>query len=233
MKRAAAILVFLLGLIEPSRCLLSAESLLSAQALGEERAKLQDRIVAVVDEDPIFASDIDDVLALGLVEPSQGESTRDLRRRVLDQLIEQRLQLHEVRIFDVGQVPMDEIDRQVAAYLETSGLSEEELRHLLTRQMRVMTYVEERLGPRVFVDLDEIRAYYDNELAPEMERRGQPLPPLTDVADAIRRVLRERRLNDEIAAWTEELRQKADVVDYFEVPPRPLPPVVERIEGDG
>ena len=44
--------------------------------------------------------------------------------------------------------------------------------------------------------------------------------------EQIRAVLREQRLNDEIAAWTEELRRDADVVDYFDTELGELPPVV-------
>ena len=40
-------------------------------------------------------------------------------------------------------------------------------------------------------------------------------------------MLREQRLNEEIERWTGELRREADVVDYLEREPRPLPPLVE------
>ena len=39
---------------------------------------------------------------------------------------------------------------------------------------------------------------YEGELRPEMSARGAPLPPLLEVEDAIRDVLRERALNREI-----------------------------------
>jgi hypothetical protein len=64
-----------------------------------------------------------------------------------------------------------------------------------------------------------------------MQRRGQPLPPLDDVRDDIRKVLREQRLNDEIRRWTAELRRDANIAVYLDSPEQPLPPVVHRIEG--
>lgn len=211
-------------------------------AAGEE---LVERIVAVVDDDPIFLSDVERVIALGLIEAAEDEDPRALRRRVLDALIDQRLRLHEVERFEGTRVSVEEVDRQLArirerhgggaglaAALERLGLDEEGLRLLLTRQLRVLAYIEERLGPRVFVDLDDIRAYYEGELVAEMARQGESPPPLADVREAIRRLLRERRLNEEIERWTEELRLAADVVDHFERPSRDLPPVVRRIEGE-
>src|SRR5436309_9382155 len=57
---------------------------------------LRDRVLAVVDEDPILASDVERVVRLGLDAPNPGESDEAFRRRVLNGLIEQRLQFHEI-----------------------------------------------------------------------------------------------------------------------------------------
>ena len=102
----------------------------------------------------------------------------------------------------------------------------EGLEQLVAQQLQVLIYVDELLGARVFVGLEEIEAHYQRVLAPELRRTGQPVPPLDDVREQIREVLREQRLNEELAGWTAELRRKADVQDYFDRPDRPLPPKV-------
>ncbi|HYG62112.1 MAG TPA: hypothetical protein VEL74_05995 [Thermoanaerobaculia bacterium] len=208
------------------------------------QAVLKDRIIAVVDEDPILLSDLERVIALNLIRPREGEAGAAYRRRVLGQMIEQRLRLHEIDRFGLEQVPVDEIERRVsevrasfpdeAAFQRTlrqQGLTLPALRQLLTRQLVVMTYVDERLGPRVFIDSEDIRAYYDRTLAPEMQRRGQPVPALEDVREEIRTVLREQRLNDEIRRWTTELREEADIAVYLDTPQGALPPVVKTLDG--
>jgi hypothetical protein len=198
-------------------------------ATAQEGYQAVDRILAVVDEDPILASELEQVIALRLVERrGEEESEEAFRRRVLDRLIEQRLRFHEIDRFGFAEVPIDEVERQYAAFraefpsdeafarhLEELGLDETALRRLVARQVMVVTYVEERLGPRVFVGLDDITAYYNDVLAPEMGARGQPLPPIQEVREAIREVLRQERLNREIERWTEELRRKAEVEDYL------------------
>jgi hypothetical protein len=64
-----------------------------------------------------------------------------------------------------------------------------------------------------------------------MQKRSQPVPPIEEVREQIRVVLREQRLTNEIAEWTKTLRRKADVNVYFDRPlDRPLPPVVERVD---
>lgn len=198
-----------------------------------------DRVMAVVDEDPILASDVEQIIGLGLLPPAQEEGEEAYRRRILDLLIDQKLRFHEVDQFGFTQIPVDEVEQQLAkirdrfespaafnARLEELGLDEQGLRQVLARQFMVLIYVEERLGARVFVGLDEIRSYYDEVFVPELEARGESVPPVEEVREELRQVLREKRLNEEIERWTEELRQEADVVDHFDSRRGELPPLV-------
>ena len=213
------------------------------QNAAAQTPELKDRVMAVVDEDPILASELERVIALGLVQPLPGEEDVKFRRRILNGLVEERLRFHEIDRFGFEQVPVDMIEKHVAqirarfpseeAYRKTLrdlGLSQQALRQIVARQLMVLTHVEEQLGPRVFVSLDDITAYHRNVLTPEMQKRGQPVPPVDEVRDQIRAVLKEQRLNEELAKWTEELRRAADIHVYFDKPADQLPPVVKRIQ---
>jgi len=213
-----------------------------SSVLAAPPAELKDRVLAVVDEDPILESDLDRVIALGFKEKHTGEDNAAFRRRVLNDLIEERLRFHEIDRFGFEQVPVSEIDSHVAEIrarfkdaatfqktLKEHGLAEKDVRQIVARQLGVLTYVDEQLGPRVFVSLDDINRYYQTVLTPEMQKRGQTVPPPEDVRDQIRGVLREQRLNEAISKWTVELRAKADVQNYFDQPSGPLPPVVKKI----
>ena len=216
-----------------------------AQTAAKPAPKLQDRVLAVVDEDPILASDVERAIKLGLQQPRSGEADPQFRRRVLNELIEERLRFHEMDRFGFEQVPVPEIETQVAAIrsrfpdeaafqkaLKEVGLDAKRLRQLVARQLLTYTYVDERLGPRVFVSLDDINRYYRDVLTPEMQRRNQPVPPLEEVRDQIRETLRQQKLTEEIQTWTEELRAEADIVIHNNpAAGAPLPPVVKRIEG--
>jgi parvulin-like peptidyl-prolyl isomerase len=217
-----------------------------AQTAAKPAPKLQDRVLAVVDEDPILASDVERAVKLGFQQPNPGEGDAQFRRRVLNQLIEERLRFHEMDRFGFEQVPVTEIEAQVkairarfpdeAAFLKTLkevGLDLKRLRQLVARQLLTYTYVDERLGPRVFVSLDDVNRYYRNVLTPEMQRQKLSVPPLEDVRDQIRETLRQQKLTEEIQTWTEELRAAADVVVYKEsaAGAAPLPPVVRTIQG--
>lgn len=213
-----------------------------AQNAAVQKPELKDRVMAVVDEDPILASELERVIALGLAQPLPGEADEAFRRRILDGLIEERLRFHEIDRFGFEQVPVDLIEKNVAeirkrfpteeAFRQTLrglGMTQQALRQLVARQLMVLTHVEEQLGPRVFVGLDDITAYHRDVLTPEMQKRGQPVPPVDEVRDQIRAVLKEQRLNQELDKWTEELRRQADIHVYFDRPADQLPPVVKRI----
>jgi hypothetical protein len=213
-----------------------------AQASRPNGPKLRDRVLAVVDEDPILQSDLDRVIALGLAQSRPGEDPTAFRRRTLNQLIEERLRFHEMDRFGFEQVPVEDVDAHVAEIrarfkdeaafqkaLRDQGMTVKDLRQVVARQLMVLTYVDEQLGPRVFVSLDDINNYYRTVLTPQLQKQGQPVPPVEDVRDQIRTVLREQRLNEAIGKWTEELRRKADVQVFFDQPAGKLPPVVKKI----
>jgi len=221
---------------------------LSAQESSGD-LKLEDRILAVVDEDPILASDVERVIRLGLSQPEVGEDGEVLespelfRRRVLESLIEQRLRFHAVELFGFQQMPMEIVDQEVeqlrsqfedpeelSRRMTEVGLDDDGLRQLLRRQLLVLTYIEERLGPRIFIRQEEVQAYFQDTLVPEMEAASSPVPALSEVREQIRIVLREQRLNDEIQTWTRELREEAEIQVMTEPPEGALPPVVDRVE---
>lgn len=215
---------------------------ISAPAAAAEAPRLVDRILATVDGDPILHSDLERLIGLGVITPAAGESDAALRRRALDRLIENRLRLHELDRFGYDQASLEEIDRryqrirdrfageaEFRAELERLGLDDVNLRLLIARQISILAYVEERLGPRVFVGVEDIRRYFDEELRPQMAAKGETPPPIETVREQIRAVLRERRLNEEIDRWTSELRSKADIEDFLDQERRDLPPVVRRI----
>jgi len=209
------------------------------------KVALQDRVLAVVDDDPVLDSDVERVARLGLEAPKPGEGDEPFRRRVRDELIEQRLQFHEIDRFGFEQVPVGEIEKRVAAIrarfpddaafqkaLKEVGLDPKRLRQLVARQLLVLTYVDERLGVNVFVTLEDISRYYREVLTPEMRKRGQPAPPLEDMRDDIRETLKQQKITAEMTKWTQGLREKADVVVYPATrSDRPLPPVVKTIRG--
>jgi parvulin-like peptidyl-prolyl isomerase len=218
--------------------------LVSAYSTAQDAALL-DRIVAVVDDDPILESDLDRVIGLGLVERQDDESDRAFRRRALDRLIEESLRFHEIDRFGFSEILLEDVElaygeiesrydseEEFLGALEKLSITPEELRQLVARQLMVLTYVDERLGPRVFVSRDDIEAYYFGSLVPELESRQAAVPDLEEVREQIREVVKQQRLDEELERWTDELRQEADIEDYFDEVASELPAEILRRSDD-
>ncbi len=199
---------------------------------------LIDRIAAVVDETPILLSDVERAIAFGLVAGRDQEAADAYRQRVLDGLIDQHVRLRDVRRFERESIDPQTLREQVTAIrarfpdagafearLEALGMTEAGLEALLADQLRVLHHVETRLRARVFVSNEAIQQHFDQEVTVQARAAGQPQPPLEAVRDAIRALLTERLLDQEIIHWTEELRDRADITILLQPTERPLPPV--------
>jgi hypothetical protein len=196
------------------------------------QAEVVDRIVAVVDDDPILLSDVERALAVGVVD---GSTRPEQRQRVaLDRLIDVRLRYHAVARSGVIQVDREQVDAELArvrqrlgdpdARLRELGLDDQRLRGIVRQQLELRTYVEERLGARVFISLDQVRDHYERVLRPALQARGAPVPDLAEVREEIRALLREEAIDRELVSWTEELRRQADIIDLLDAPRRADPP---------
>jgi len=213
------------------------------EAVEPAEVQLFDRIVAVVDQDPIFQGEIERIIELGLTEPREGEGPEAFRRRVLEELIERRLRYQKVGLFGTRTVSVEEIEAAVEELrsrisdqgrdfdqaLAAADMTIEELRQIVARQLAVVDYVDRQLGTRVFISLEDIQSYYDEELVPRLRSQNAEIPPLDEVRETIRHVLQEQRLNEEIEKWTEDLRRKADVRILIDDYPDELPPLRRRI----
>ena len=93
-------------------------------------------------------------------------------------------------------------------------LSPDELRTLVKRQLQVEQYIQERFAPLIFVSNDEIETYYRGPWSQQRRERGMAIPPLNDVREEIRALLKSSRLQQEIDKWTTQLRARANVDVY-------------------
>lgn len=204
--------------------------LLLCLAAVTARAEVVDRIVAVVDDDPILLSDVERALAVGVID---SETSHEQRQRLaLARLIEVRLRYHAVARSGVIQVDRGQVDAELARVrqrlgddrLEQLGLDDQRLRGIVRQQLELRTFVEQRLGARVFISLDQVREHYERVLRPALDSEGAPVPELAEVREQIRALLREQAIDGELSSWTEELRRQADIIDLLDAPPREDPP---------
>jgi len=186
-----------------------------------------DRIAAVVDRQIITVSEISQMTLVRFLPRTSGQSEDDYRHEILDTLIAQALRFRDVERFGARDIPKDSIETRLqeiearssspaafAAALVKAELSLDELRALIKRQLQVEAYIQERFAPTVLVSSDEIEAYYAGAWSQQRKERGLPIPPLSDVRDDVRSLIRSRQLQKEIETWTGQLRSHANVDVY-------------------
>ncbi len=185
------------------------------------RAELVDRIVAIIDREVVTLSEAEQ--ASEIARARTGASAPLVS--VVERLIESRLVEREVERFTGEPVSPELVDGALGEVrarfssetafremLRRNGLSEEELRATLRRQIGVAEYLEQRFRPLAFVTEEQIEVYYRDELLPSVE--GTRLPELSEVSEAIRRILEERAFNARVEEWIEGLKGRARIRRY-------------------
>lgn len=177
-----------------------------------------DRVLAVVNGEPITFSEVLEAVALmPRVRPPPALA------EALDRLIDARLMEHEARRYP--QEPPSEEESEATlralmdrfatpedyrATLRRLGIAEDYLRKRIQRELIVDRYVDRRFRPLVQVAQREVEEYYRTVLLPDLDP-GSPAT-LSEVESLIRNILGQRDLNRRISAWVDELKSSASIV---------------------
>jgi len=186
-----------------------------------------DRIAAVIDRQVLTVSEVNQMAELRFFPRVAGRSDDDYRHDILEALIAQALRYRDVERFGAQDIPKDSIEARLVeiqhrfaspADLDTAlaraELTADELRALIKRQLQVEAYIQERFAPMVFVSNEDIADYYNGPWRQQRVERGLPVPPLNDVREEIRTLIRSRQLDQQIETWTTQLRARANVDVY-------------------
>ena len=202
----------------------------AATAVPSGPAILLDRIAAVVGDEILLESEIRRLVLLRYVEPRPAESETAYRDRVLDARITDLLRERELRKTGGLEPDRAEVEARLALLsdrlsaargksfeevLASAGLTREEAVAHVRKGLALETFTRERLAPSLRITDAEMRAYYDGPFKEEALAAGlETLPPYPEVADGIRELLRERKLTEAVARWTDELRQSTRILVY-------------------
>ena len=148
-------------------------------------------------------------------------------QQILEALIAQALRFRDVERFGAQDIPKDsietrmqEIQRRFAspaeftAAVQHAELTLDEVRALVKRELQVEAYIQERFAPMIFVSNEDIESTYAGTWSQQRRQRGLPIPPLPEVREEIRTLIRSRQLQQEIDRWTVQLRARANVDVY-------------------
>lgn len=216
------------------RSVICAVVLLPILAYAGERI---DGVVATVNHQAILQSEWDDATrfeAFMQQKPLSAVTDTD-RVSALQRLIDQRLlemqmsdrsslvpsrdELHSQIAKLRAQVPVAKDDLAWRTLVASYGLTERRLEEHLRTETEMMNFIEVRLRPAIHVHPEEIEAYYESQLLPDMEKAGVKIVTLQEVSPNIRELLVQRRMDEMLDAWLHNLRQQTPVQSTVPLPP--------------
>lgn len=195
-----------------------------AQSVGMGGQKVIDRIVARVEEDIILLSDLRELGEYQQLVEGKSESDAEL----LDRLIDQWIVRKEAETARFPMPPDADVERSLQRLKKSfatpedyeerrkqSGLTDDEVRHILVMQLYLSNYLDSRFRPLIHVDQKAIEDFYNNRVIPRAKARGQAPPSLDAASDYIQEALIQRGIDEQADRWLKESRARIQVQEFL------------------
>jgi peptidyl-prolyl cis-trans isomerase SurA len=192
-----------------------------------------DRVVAVVNDRAILASELDDEMRVSILEPTIGERGRETPQDALQRLIARTLIRQQIRDQEEQSlVPTQEevltrmaelrkrlpvcvhancaSDAGWTTFLAAHGLTQERVEAYLRNRIEVLKFIEIRFRQGLHISPEQVAAYYRNTLLPQYPP-GDPVPALQQVSARIEEVLLQQEVSGLFNDWLDNLRKQGDV----------------------
>jgi len=202
-------------------------------SLGTPPGTPIDRVVAVVNRQPILESDVQDEMQLSVLDPSTSGQEKMTEQQALDRLISRTLIQQQIRQEDLPAAepnPQDiaarieEIRTELPvcfradcrsdagwkAFLERHELSPERVASYMHNRLEILSFIELRFREGIRIAPEEIEKYYRETLLPQYPA-GQKPPPLEQVSSRIEEILLEQRVNVLFDNWLTNLRSQGQI----------------------
>jgi len=176
-------------------------------------AEVIDRMVAIVEGRIITSSD---TRLEREVRAVLGEKPID-DKALIQQLIENDLIENQMADFPGVEVSDSEIETALKKVQPPNDARiARAVREALGKRIQMAKYFDIRFRQFLRASDEEIRKYYDDVFVPEAKKRGlDPIPPVDQVADVIRKNIVEEKLDHEVNIWMEAVRRRSDI-EIFE-----------------
>jgi peptidyl-prolyl cis-trans isomerase SurA len=192
-----------------------------------------DRVVAIVNDDLILDSDVNEEMRLQAFDPYRTQSEKLSPTRTIERLINRALIVQQLRLQPEDPPTDDEVNKQIDQlrrdipacsqyhcqtkegwdrFLVDHGFTEASFFARWKDRMTVLSYVDERFELGVNITPEQIQSYYDKTLLPEYQRQHAPAPKLESISGQIREVLLQQQISNLLQDWLKSLRAQGSVV---------------------
>ena len=191
-----------------------------------------DRIVAVVNDDVILESDVDEERRFESIQPYRGSNAEFSRERAVQRLIDRTLILQQAALEPDDAIMEQDLDTQLAKlrkdipecaeyhcetdagwqkYLADHGFTVEEFRDRWRKRMELLRFIEVRFRNGIRISDNEIKEYFEKTMLPEYARQNVAPPKLETVSKRIEEVLLQQQVSNLLRDWLKSLRAQGSV----------------------
>jgi len=203
------------------------------------QADIIDRVVAVVGQQAITASEVEQQLRReAMLNREPLDAADQKRRQALQRLIAVRLIQGEAIMAGFLRTSEAEVQRRLEQSKQErylNGLSfEAALKHYDLREQDVSDFWRQVIGYERFKDFrfktgleaspEEASAYYERHIVPEFRAQGNSAPPpLEEIYDRVEQAVVEERAHALLEEWLKETRPQTRIVILEEEPQEAQP----------
>lgn len=186
--------------------------------------QLVDRVVARVEEEIILQSDVEQLARYQTLVDGKAES----ESQILDRLIDQWIVKKEAEASRFPSASDSDVERGLQRLMRSFakkedfeaqrtkvGLTEEDVRQVVTAQAYLSNYLDSRFRPTVQVDEKAVKDFYDAAVIPRAKARGQEPPSFDAAHDVIQEVLTQQGINEQADKWLKESRTRLNITKYL------------------
>lgn len=190
------------------------------------RAEIIDRIAVVVGNGVITESEIvREIRLTAFLEGKPADFSAGSKRRAAERLVEQHLIANEIKVSAYPAPPRDAIEQTLKGIrdgfptveryrqeLQKAGITEDELKAHLGRQLATLRFLELRFRPGIQISEEEIGKYFSQRLAPELRKAHPGVEfALGDYRTQVEEALIGERVDKASDAWLKEERDHTRV----------------------
>lgn len=204
----------------------------SAPASSETKL---DRVDAIVNNDLILDSDVDEERRLEALQPFRDSSDTFSRDKAIERLIDRALIMQQAElqlqdpitdaqlkaetdalrknIPDCKNKKFDcDTDTGWSSFLAANGFTVAEFNLRWRERMEVLRFIEQRFRAGIKITPEEIQAYYTKNMLPEYAKQNTKPPPLDSISNRIQEVLLAQRVSSLLGDWLKSLRAQGSIV---------------------
>ena len=205
----------------------------SSLRADNQRSAVLDRVVAVVGDQAVLASDVDAEMRFAAFQPAAEPAADNTPQRALNRVLDRTL-IDEQRSLQPGlaEITQDEVEASIAsmrttipacaqykcgteagwqAFIAAHGFTQAEVEERVRERLAVLKFINLRFDVAARVPNSDVQKYYDTVLKPELEKGHAAVPQLAAVAPRIREILRQQQVGTMLDQWLRSLRNEDHV----------------------